>query len=511
MTVGYTRLSLDKYGDLLGVTRQREDIVALAKSLGWPDVTEFYEDNDISANASRKRPRPQFERLLGDIRAGQVSHVLCYDQDRLVRDMRQLEDVVDAVETGRAMLTSVNGDIDLLTDNGRMVARIKAAVARNELEKLSRRIKRQKLQRAQRGVKNQGPLRTFGYQRDYTVVPKEALVLVELFERRAGGESITSLVRWLNAAQIRTSQGNAGNWAYSTVSDMLARREYVGDVTINGEVVGKAKFKSIIDRETFEKASGQRPSEPAAWRSLPESGLLMGLLVCGVCRAKMKRGRGLTSNRLYACTRHQATLGGRTYLSVSADSLVLEAVRLKTRRLRDEGSTKPWVSVQASAIEHEIVQANRMHSRGELTQSAMDAVVQHLLSRLAEERSQPTEPFTDDAQPDVWSKWDLDARRGWLAQTVSHIVVGVPTRPAHGPYVESGRVTVHFKDGEAQNLARQEIVLADVARRAGCSRDNASRALNGTGQMTPETRERVRAAAEELGYARITRRTDGQS
>lgn len=130
VTVGYTRLSIGKYDDQLGVARQREDIAALARSLGWPEVTEWYEDNDVSANVEKRRPRPEFDRLLPDMRAGALSHVLCYDQDRLVRDMRQLEDVVEAVEAGRVMLTSVNGDIDLLTDNGRMVARIKAAVAR---------------------------------------------------------------------------------------------------------------------------------------------------------------------------------------------------------------------------------------------------------------------------------------------------------------------------------------------------------------------------------------------
>jgi hypothetical protein len=75
--------------------------------------------------------------------AGTVRRVLCNDQDRLVRDMRELEDVVDAAEAGDVLLTSVNGDIDLRTDDGRMLARIKAAVARSEIEKISRRIKRQ--------------------------------------------------------------------------------------------------------------------------------------------------------------------------------------------------------------------------------------------------------------------------------------------------------------------------------------------------------------------------------
>src|SRR4051794_17357722 len=99
MTVGYTRISDDREGEAKGVGRQRADIAAKAKALGWPAVSEWYEDNDITADP-KKKPRPAFDRLLADMTAGTVKQVLCYDQDRLVRDMRQLEDVVDAVEAG---------------------------------------------------------------------------------------------------------------------------------------------------------------------------------------------------------------------------------------------------------------------------------------------------------------------------------------------------------------------------------------------------------------------------
>jgi LacI family transcriptional regulator len=43
--------------------------------------------------------------------------------------------------------------------------------------------------------------------------------------------------------------------------------------------------------------------------------------------------------------------------------------------------------------------------------------------------------------------------------------------------------------------------LADVAVRAGVSLGTASKALNGTGRMRPETRERVSAAAVALGFS----------
>lgn len=49
-------------------------------------------------------------------------------------------------------------------------------------------------------------------------------------------------------------------------------------------------------------------------------------------------------------------------------------------------------------------------------------------------------------------------------------------------------------------LTAERIRLSDVARSAGVSLATASKALNGTGRMTLETRERVRRTAEELGF-----------
>ena len=61
---------------------------------------------------------PEFDRLLRDMRGGVVTQVVLYDQDRLGATCGQLEGVVNAVEAGHAMLTSVNGDIDLRRDHG---------------------------------------------------------------------------------------------------------------------------------------------------------------------------------------------------------------------------------------------------------------------------------------------------------------------------------------------------------------------------------------------------------
>lgn len=56
-------------------------------------------------------------------------------------------------------------------------------------------------------------------------------------------------------------------------------------------------------------------------------------------------------------------------------------------------------------------------------------------------------------------------------------------------------------DEPALGAAARRVGIADVAAKAGVSLGTASKALNGRGRLRDETRARVRAAAEELGFA----------
>ncbi len=60
-----------------------------------------------------------------------------------------------------------------------------------------------------------------------------------------------------------------------------------------------------------------------------------------------------------------------------------------------------------------------------------------------------------------------------------------------------------FREGKrslVQRKRRGTVTVNDVAARAGVSAGTVSKALNGRGQLRPETRRRVVAAAEELGF-----------
>src|SRR5207249_3922881 len=62
----YCRISDDRQGHALGVTRQEQDCRALADRKGWP-IADVYVDNDLSAYNGKNRP--SYRRLLDDIKA----------------------------------------------------------------------------------------------------------------------------------------------------------------------------------------------------------------------------------------------------------------------------------------------------------------------------------------------------------------------------------------------------------------------------------------------------------
>lgn len=146
----YCRISRDdREGSGLGVKRQETDCRALAKRLGWT-VAEVYTDNDVSAYSGK--PRPAYKRMLGDLRAGNVNAVLAWHTDRLHRSPRELEEFIDVIEAGKAVVHTVQaGPLDLSTPSGRLVARNLGAAARYESEHKAERIRRKHLESAEQG------------------------------------------------------------------------------------------------------------------------------------------------------------------------------------------------------------------------------------------------------------------------------------------------------------------------------------------------------------------------
>src|SRR5947209_5645390 len=183
----YCRISQDRAGAGLGVTRQEEDCRALCERRGWV-VAEVYADNDVSAYSGK--PRPAWQQLISDVQAGAVGAMVSWHVDRLTRSPRELEDVIDLADKHGIELATVTGEVDLSNPTGRLIARMLGAAARHEAEHKAERQKRQRRQAAEAGRVAGGGKRPFGYADDrITVIDDEAAIIRECAGRALSGES----------------------------------------------------------------------------------------------------------------------------------------------------------------------------------------------------------------------------------------------------------------------------------------------------------------------------------
>lgn len=274
----YLRQSEDRDDDQLAISRQREDCHKLCAARGWDPVD--YVDNDVSA-VGAKRKRPAWNQLLDDIGAGTVQAVVCWDLDRLYREPIDLEYLIPLADRTGTALATVTGDVDLSTDNGRMIARIKGAVARAEVDRRSARQKRKGLQLAEAG-ENWGPRRPLGYERDGSIVAHEAAAIAEAYNLvLSGHHSLMSICRMWNQSGFRTSLGNP--WRHQgQLGGILLNPRYAGLRSYNGRPIGPAKWPAIVQRDVWE-AVHDILTDPSRFNGKTRARryLLVGIARCG--------------------------------------------------------------------------------------------------------------------------------------------------------------------------------------------------------------------------------------
>lgn len=270
----YLRISSDHTGQELGVSRQREDCLALCEAKGWEPVE--YIDNDISASSGKKRPA--YERMLTDIREGRIVAVVCWDLDRLHRRPIELEGFMALADERHLALATASGDVDLSTAQGRLVARLKGSVAAHEIEHKRARQVRAAQQKAEAGRPQW--VRAFGYDDQRQPHPVTAPMVREAYASVLAGGSISDVARTWNAAGKHGLTGKP--WSASTVSLFLRSPRNCGLRSHQGQIVGKGTWPGLVDEGTWKatqsllNAPGRAPGKKTV-RQHP----LTGVLQCG--------------------------------------------------------------------------------------------------------------------------------------------------------------------------------------------------------------------------------------
>jgi DNA invertase Pin-like site-specific DNA recombinase len=262
------RISDDRNGEERGVTDQVADGRKFARRLGWkvgPDDTHVLVENDTSAFKRRKirlpdgrvelrTVRPKFRRVLELLATGQADGLIAVDLDRTARDPRDLEDLIDVVESKvpRIPVESVSGSLKLANDADVTMARVLVAVANKSSRDTSRRVSRARERQATEG-RFGGGARRYGHELDGTVRAEEAEIVVKAAEALLSGVGLIGIVRDLNARGVPAPR--AKRWTHSSLRDMLLQPRLAGLMAYDGEILKPQPppfWEPIMGRPTWE-------------------------------------------------------------------------------------------------------------------------------------------------------------------------------------------------------------------------------------------------------------------
>lgn len=444
----YARISQDRSGDELGVTRQLKDCRAEAERRGWT-VAEEYVDDDISAYSGKTRPA--YERMLRDIESGLRDAVIVWHMDRLHRQPIELEQFAQTcTRAGVNDVVTLHGDIDLAKGDGLLMARLLAAVAANESDSKRRRGARKALEIAETGAPLKGGPRPFGYEDDrVTIRDDEAAVVREVAARVLAGEALASVARDLEARGVTTTGGKP--WTGSTLRNFLLAPRYWGMREHRGQVIGEATWPGIItadegDRLRLLLTDPKRRTNRSARRYL-----LSGLLRCGLCGSPLysapKDGK-----RRYGCAPAAGRKNcGRIYIFADKlEAFIADAVlfRLDSPALLESMTTSADRSEvarlgdQIVAIQHRMNDLADMWAEGEMSRTEWKRARDRLQARLESDRRTLARMTSRDAIENYIGQGE-ELRGKWESLTLSQqvgIVKAVLDHAVIHPATHRGRV-----------------------------------------------------------------------
>lgn len=334
----YCRISRDAQGESLGVQRQAQDCREVAARKGWEVIEPPYIDNDISASSFSKKARTRYLDLLADIEAGRINAVVMWAEDRTHRQVLELAQFIELCQRHNVQVATPAADYDL---DDPSIWIIKVSLAQSEVNKTSKRLRRQRLQAAEAGAHHAGGTREFGDRgkrrtkrvdgtqaTEFIVSAEQARIERELIceaaERLLTGDSLRGIrLEWTDRG-ITTATGKF--FQNQTLRKLLLSPRVAGFRTHLGKLHKSAEYPEILDFKTWEAVCDvlRDPSRTTNLRGGTPRHLLSGFLFCGLCGHRLY-SQPRNGRMLYRCTPTRGTdsCGKISRLAEPIETLIL--------------------------------------------------------------------------------------------------------------------------------------------------------------------------------------------
>jgi site-specific DNA recombinase len=432
----YARISDDREGKALGVRRQEKDCSAKVAWMGGV-VSDVFIDNDLTA-ADPDVYRPEFERMLEGVLAGDYDAVVVYNQGRLVRQPEQMERVIRTVVGSGVQLVAVTGNTGVDSPEARLFARIKVDVDAFEVEQIRVRVMRKQQERLEHRLTT-GGLIGYGYT-DGKVDEAEAKLIKEAVERVLANEAMYGIVADWNSRGVPT-KGGKKPWSATVLRRILLSPRIAGLLCHNGKMLGAGAWEAIIEPETRDKLIRLFSAPGRFHQGSTVQHLLTGVLTCGPCGSSMNHKLSDRGVGKYFC-RH---CFGCTITSDDLETLVIESAldtldgpALAARMEQHAESGAATLIAEIEAAEADKLAFARDLGKGEISVDEWKAFKEPVVARLralnARLRAEHEVSVLDtwlgrgEALRAAWETLSVDQRRAIIGSLFPSIVIGPAVR-----------------------------------------------------------------------------------
>ena len=279
----YVRVSTEEQA-LRGVSldAQRERLLAYAAENDLR-VVDLYCDEGISARKRYTR-RPELIRMLSDVKEGKIDVILFIKLDRWFRNIADYYEIQSILDSCGVGWIATEEDYDTTTANGRLSLNIRLAIAQDESDRTSERIKFvfENMVREKRVISGSTPLGFKISEKRLVINEKEAPLVRAVFESYVECGSLR-----VCAERIEARFGK--RLSPHVLRAMLTNTRYVG------EAYGISDYcPPIVNSEAFARAREilESRSPRHSTSNADQTYLFRGILFCGLC------GKPLTA---YTC------------------------------------------------------------------------------------------------------------------------------------------------------------------------------------------------------------------
>lgn len=420
-------------------------------------VVDEWRDIDVSTARYAIADRPGLQAALTAAREGRIDRLWFLVLDRFDRDTGALKAFDEIAQLGVELWTE-NGRVDIETPEGYLSTTMQLAIARYQRDRIGKSWKQTHQHRIERGLSHSGKAR-WGYVYDRTTSlhvpdPVTGPILADLYQRYVNGETVYSMVRWLNGLGHKTAGGVP--WTDGTLRRLMDSGFAAGILTFNGQQYPGA-HEPLITEQLWAQYLAARTPRRRSVNTERSQYLLSGMVRCS-CGSPMTAGQyGARREPKYRCKaakeegRHAGGYVMANYVEAqvrtwledlatetdAAVDLALAAERKTNASRRDADR----LAHEVEKIDAQLVRLTKGLASGlipedtyQATRDELTGERQAMLDRIADLKRQATAARSDKPQKAArallreWDVLPVPSRREALKRLVAQVEV-TPGRP----------------------------------------------------------------------------------